>query len=102
MKSTVVNIKHHRCDVYIGRGSKWGNPFVIGKGSGRGEVLARYEKYILNNPILLADLHELDDKVLGCWCKPLACHGDILVSLREEQIKEMCIDEGDKDNKEED
>jgi hypothetical protein len=28
-----------------------------------------------------ADLHELKDKRLGCYCKPLACHGDVYVEL---------------------
>ena len=38
------------------------------------------------------DLHELKDKVLGCWCKPLSCHGDILVEL----IKKKYENNGDK------
>lgn len=92
METKVVNIKYHKCDVYIGRGSKWGNPYVIGKSGQRGAVLSKYRDYILNSPELIADLHELDGKVLGCWCKPLACHGDILVQLVEEQ-KRRNVDE---------
>lgn len=30
---------------------------------------------------LLNDLHELKGKTLGCFCSPLACHGDVLVEL---------------------
>ena len=75
----VVNKYKHVYDVYIGRGSKWGNPFVIGKDGTREEVINKYEKYLLNSPELLNSLHELKGKTLGCFCKPKACHGDILV-----------------------
>lgn len=27
------------------------------------------------------DLLKLNGKTLGCWCKPDACHGDILIEL---------------------
>lgn len=77
----VVHCKKEHYDVYIGRPSKWGNPFSIGKDGTRKEVIKKYEKYILKNKKLLNDLHELEDKVLGCWCKPKACHGDVLVKL---------------------
>ena len=40
--------------VYIGRGSKWGNPFVIDKDGSRSDVIAKYEEYILGKPELLA------------------------------------------------
>lgn len=87
-----VNKRHSSYDVYIGRGSKWGNPFshIYGKGiycSTREKAIARYEEYILNKPELLKDLHELKGKTLGCYCKPKACHGDILIKL----IKELKI-----------
>ena len=77
----VVHCKKEDYDVYIGRPSKWGNPFSIGKDGTRKEVIKKYEKYILENKELLNDLHELEDKVLACWCKPKACHGDVLVRL---------------------
>jgi len=77
----VVNLSKEDYDVYIGRPSKWGNPFLIGKDGSRKEVIEKYEKYILENENLINDLHELEGKVLGCWCKPKACHGDVLVRL---------------------
>lgn len=58
-----------------------GNPFSIGKDGTRKEVIEKYEKYLLSNEKLMNDLHELEGVVLGCWCKPKACHGDILVKL---------------------
>ena len=84
---TVVHCKKSTYDVYIGRPSKWGNPFTIGKDGTREEVIQKYEKYILDSPILLSQLHELKDKVLACWCSPQACHGDVLVKL----INEKCL-----------
>lgn len=77
----VVNIHKDSYDVYIGRGSKWGNPFVIGKDGTREEVVNKYEKWILTQSQLLNDLPELYGKTLGCFCHPKACHGDILVRL---------------------
>lgn len=75
----VVHCKREPYDVYIGRPSKWGNPFPLSMG--RTACINAYEKWILTQPQLLADLHELKDKTLGCWCKPKPCHGDVLVKL---------------------
>ena len=75
----VVHCKKEPYDVYIGRPSKWGNPFSIGKDGTREETIIKYEEYLLSRPDLMAALPELKQKVLGCWCKPKACHGDILV-----------------------
>jgi len=48
-------------------------------------VIKKYRKWITQGEgkHLLKDLHELKGKRLGCWCKPLPCHGDILVGLAE-------------------
>jgi len=81
MVTKVVNLRKERYDVYIGRGSKWGNKFLIGRDGDREEVIAKYREWILKNDELLSCLGELKDKVLGCYCKPLACHGDVLVDL---------------------
>ncbi len=70
-------------EVYIGRPTKWGNPFVIGVDGSRDEVIAKYRAWIKKRPLLINDLCELKGKVLGCFCKPLACHGDVLVELIE-------------------
>ena len=79
--SRVVNKRKECFDVYIGRGSIWGNPFEIGKDGTREEVIAKYKEYILAKPELLARLPELKDKILGCYCKPKPCHGDVLIEL---------------------
>lgn len=83
--SKVVNCKHSNFDVYCGRPSKWGNPFEIGKDGSRSEVIAKHMTYLRNNPALLRDLHELDGKTLGCFCKPRACHCDNYVEILQER-----------------
>ncbi|AKG13494.1 DUF4326 domain-containing protein [Moraxella bovoculi] len=81
MQTKVVNKYKEPYDVYIGRGSKWGNPYPITPTQDRETVIAKYREYILSKPELLKDLHELKGKTLGCFCKPKPCHGDILVEL---------------------
>jgi hypothetical protein len=78
-------MKKEPYDIYIGRGSKWGNPFSHREGTlaehvvkSRSEAIKRYEEYLLQNEDLMSSLHELKGKKLGCWCKPKSCHGDIL------------------------
>ncbi len=63
--------------VYIGRGSPWGNPFVIGKHGDRNAVCDKFERDVL--PSL--DLEPLRGKDLVCWCKPARCHGDSILVL---------------------
>lgn len=74
-----VHNKHHKTApadaVYIGRGSPWGNPYVIGVHGDRATVIRKFELYVL--PTL--DLEPLRGKHLICFCKPQACHGDSLL-----------------------
>ena len=86
METKVVHCKKESYDVYIGRGSKWGNPFIIGRNGTREEVISKCKVHVLNRPDLIYDLQELVGKTLGCWCKPKACHGDILVQMIEDEI----------------
>lgn len=84
----VVHCKKDRYDIYIGRPSKWGNPFIIGVDGSRDEVISKYEAWILNQPDLMGCLTELKGKTLGCWCFPSPCHGDVLVKL----VNKFCND----------
>ena len=77
----VVNKYRDSYDVYIGRNSKWGNPFKIGIDGTREDVIEQYREWIQTQSNLLNSLEELRGKTLGCFCKPKACHGDILVEL---------------------
>ena len=81
MKTKVVHFRKSKFDVYIGRPSKWGNPFKLKRGESREDVIERYRNWLLKQPSLLTDLHELRGKTLGCWCKPQSCHGDVLAEL---------------------
>ena len=77
----VVHCKRGTHDVYIGRPSQWGNPFVIGKDGTREQVIQKYRNWFMTQPSLLAALPELTGRTLGCWCAPAACHGDVLAEL---------------------
>jgi hypothetical protein len=76
--------------VYIGRGSKWGNPFRIGADGDRAAVIARHAAWLRDQHDLLRALDELRGKDLVCFCAPQACHGDLLLRLanasRDERI----------------
>ena len=86
MTPKVVHCKREEFDVYVGRGSKWGNPYshkvgtlaehVVGS---RTEAIQKFEEYLLSNEELMVSLPDLKGKILGCWCKPKSCHGDILL-----------------------
>lgn len=70
---------------YIGRPSKFGNTYVIGRDGDRTEVIAKFEKYLRANPALVAAVkRELRDRDVICWCAPLACHGDVLIRIANE------------------
>jgi hypothetical protein len=67
--------------VYVGRPSKWGNPYPINATHTRADVIRAYHNYLTNNAKLMSELHELRGKDLVCWCAPNACHADILLRL---------------------
>jgi Domain of unknown function (DUF4326) len=77
--------KHHgnipRSAVYVGRPSKWGNPFVIGKHGDRQMVVTQYRSWLCDQPALLAALPELRGRDLVCFCAPRACHADVLKDM---------------------
>jgi hypothetical protein len=68
--------------VYVGRPSKWGNPFTIGKDGNREQVITAFMAYaslkLQSNPHWL---DEIKGKDLVCWCSPLPCHADVLMEL---------------------
>lgn len=83
MNTQVVNVRYtDRYDVYIGRSSKWGNPYRIGVDGDRDEVVDKYRLYLYTRKDLLRCMvKELSGKILACHCKPQRCHGDILVEV---------------------
>lgn len=96
----VVHVNKEPYDVYIGRPSKWSNPYTHIKDKKtlakyvvdtREEAIQKFREYIEtgDGKHLLNDLHELKDKTLGCWCHPESCHGDILLEL----VDKYCYEE---------
>ena len=81
IETKIVNIKNEPFDVYIGRGSLFGNPFRIGKDGTREEVIRKYKKWLVDRPYLLKLLPTLEGQRCGCWCRPSRCHGTILLHL---------------------
>ena len=75
----VVNAKRGRYDVRIDRQSDWGNPHIIGRDGDRQQVIDLYRRWLPKQLGLMKRLKDLAGKRLGCWCKPLACHGDVIV-----------------------
>lgn len=80
----VVHCKRSPYDIYIGRPSRWGNPFPLTNEEDRARCVQRYEDWIRTQPNLMAALPELKGKVLGCWCYPRLCHGNVLIKLLDE------------------
>lgn len=77
-------------DVYIGRGTLWGNPYQMGKEGTRDEVIAKFaydfEKRFLKLPEKFDEnIEKLRGKTLGCHCKPAACHGDVIANYLNSQ-----------------
>lgn len=79
----VVNIKNNIWTIYIGRPSVFGNPFKIGRDGTREEVISKFEDYAREN--LLGEINKLPiNAILGCYCKPLSCHGDVIIKIWKE------------------
>jgi len=68
--------------VYIGRPSKWGNQFIIGRDGNREQVVQKYREWLLTQPALIEQARkELKGKDLVCFCSPQKCHGDVLLKI---------------------
>lgn len=78
----VVNLKRESFDIFIGRPSAFGNPFIIGRDGDRNGVIELYRRYfhrrISTDGDFRVKVSALKGKVLGCYCKPLPCHGDVI------------------------
>ena len=103
LRPKYANLKEwmrHSNHIYIGRArivlidgerfppkpSLWANPFKLDSSTmTREQVLEKYEMYLLEllekRPELRDELKTLQGKILGCWCKPEACHGDVLIKV---------------------
>jgi hypothetical protein len=100
----VVHFRKSPYDVFIGRtrqGNRWSNPFtdkevdtlaMVRVGS-RAEAIEAYREWLaghrtvpgLTPPTREEIVRELRGKVLGCWCAPRACHGDVLAAIANDE-----------------
>jgi len=94
MATRVVHWKAEKYDIFVGRPTVWGNPYTHRDGPTRAEIkvatveeaIEKYEIWIRERPgLLLLARQVLRGKVLGCWCKPGPCHGDVLARIAEEE-----------------
>jgi hypothetical protein len=68
--------------VAIERGTEWGNPFRIGAGGSRKQVIEQYRVWLLSDPVRVRRVVEcLAGRDLVCCCKPSLCHGDVLLEV---------------------
>lgn len=87
--------------VYVGRGSAWGNPFVVGRDGNARQCVNKYIKlhtpythrpptngmdhFLLSVAFIESAQYELKGKNLACWCKPgEPCHADFLLNIANE------------------
>lgn len=96
-KTEVVNkYKSDRYDVYIGRGSPYGNPYVIGIDGNREQVIRKYSEYFykrLSEDVgFLKQVMSLKGKRLACFCHPKACHGDVIIGFLHKDEMDGVID----------
>lgn len=83
---TVLNRRDPKAEgFYVGRPSKYGNPFVVGRHGTREQVIAKYRAWLCDQPGLIEDAkNELRGCDLICWCAPLPCHADVLLEVANE------------------
>ena len=78
----VVHCKKSKFDVYVGRPTKWGNPYEVGKDGPKGLVVAKYRTWLESHPELKEQaVKELRGKILGCWCSTSPCHAEVLAEV---------------------
>lgn len=76
------------CDVFVGRPSKWGNPFIVNERTDRPAAIAAFRAYIMDRPALMEMARrELRGKTLGCFCAPGPCHADVLSEIANEETE---------------
>jgi hypothetical protein len=68
--------------VYVGRPSRWGNPWPATE-HGAAAAVARYRAWLLADAARLAAARiELAGRDLACWCRLDApCHADVLLEF---------------------
>lgn len=101
LKVVKVNSKQNNFTLYCGRAwaglpeSAFHNPFHVGKDGTLEEVIAKFAAYWYAPEqwdLRRAAWYLAEDEVLGCWCKPRACHCDIIAGYLEWRWgKQLCL-----------
>ena len=82
LRAALARAHVHGDAVLIDRRTQWGNPFRIGPGTSRAQAVELYRadlwRRVREGAITLEDLAALAPCRLACWCRPQACHGDVL------------------------
>lgn len=83
--SRVVHWRKKDYDVYIGRPGPYGNPFREPQDGSRLEVIEKFQDWFLSDDPKAIVMRgkaekELPGKILGCWCRPCLCHGDVIAA----------------------
>lgn len=93
---TPVLVNRHKCkvfDVYIGRGTIWGNPHPINLSTGdtRQIVVEKYRHTLYDKlesgELTIQNFLDLSGKTIGCSCAPLVCHGDVIIEIFNEIVE---------------
>ena len=84
----VVHNKREAFDIYIGRPSKWGNPYKVASNAPREvfeHAVDRYRSDLVAGKLRFTVddvVSELRGHDLACWCRPgAACHGEVLLEI---------------------
>ena len=88
-RTLVVHYLQDDYDVYVGRPSKWGNPYKLDSEKNRVRMIRRYTKYLLKQSMMLEALHSLRGLRLACYCAPMPCHADVLAALADQRVSEL-------------
>jgi hypothetical protein len=76
--------------VYVGRPTRWGNPFKIGEHGDRDEVIELYRAWLMapeQSDLREQARNELAGKDLACWCAPDPCHADVLLEVANTRLR---------------
>ena len=85
LNKKTANAKEAASAIYVGRPTKWGNPYTLGEHRTREQAIAYYEQYVLRRPKFVDEIRtELRGKDLLCFCSPLPCHADVLLRIANE------------------
>lgn len=88
VSTELVNVAEHGREgvTMIDRSTRFGNPFKMAKDGGehtRESSIEAYREWFrdqLEDDEFRAAVEDLRGKTLGCWCKPKACHGDVILA----------------------